>query len=146
MAHQHRLRIGRHSEPQRCYLLTSATRGRQPIFETFAAARIAVEELARMDAAGMTYTWCYVIMPDHIHWLVQLLEGATLEQVMRCLKSRSAWRLGGRIWQRGYHDHALRDEAQLLPTARYVVMNPVRAGLVTRIGEYPHWDACWLKG
>jgi hypothetical protein len=28
--------------------------------------------------------------------------------------------------------------------ARYVVMNPVRAGLVSRVGDYPFWDAAWI--
>jgi len=28
--------------------------------------------------------------------------------------------------------------------ARYIVMNPKRAGLVERVGDYPHWDAIWL--
>ncbi|MFM2004374.1 MAG: hypothetical protein RLZZ09_29 [Pseudomonadota bacterium] len=28
--------------------------------------------------------------------------------------------------------------------ARYNVVNPLRAGLVDRIGDYPHWDAAWL--
>jgi len=28
--------------------------------------------------------------------------------------------------------------------ARYIVLNPKRAGLVERIGDYSHWDAIWL--
>jgi putative transposase len=28
--------------------------------------------------------------------------------------------------------------------ARYIVANPLRAGLVERLGDYPHWDAVWL--
>jgi len=28
--------------------------------------------------------------------------------------------------------------------ARYIVANPLRAGLVSRVGDYPLWDACWL--
>ena len=44
----------------------------------------------------------------------------------------------------GYHEHALRDEQQLLVTARYLVANPLRAGLVTRLGDYPFWNAIWL--
>jgi hypothetical protein len=28
--------------------------------------------------------------------------------------------------------------------ARYIVGNPLQAGLVDRIGDYPHWDAVWL--
>ena len=32
----------------------------------------------------------------------------------------------------------------LVGVARYIVANPVRAGLVNRVGEYPYWDAVWL--
>ena len=46
--------------------------------------------------------------------------------------------------QDGYHDHALRQEEDLRAVARYIIANPVRAGLVERIGDYPHWDAAWL--
>jgi len=28
--------------------------------------------------------------------------------------------------------------------ARYIVANPIRAGLVDNIGQYPYWDAVWL--
>jgi hypothetical protein len=28
--------------------------------------------------------------------------------------------------------------------ARYIIANPIRAGLVERAGDYPLWDACWL--
>jgi hypothetical protein len=28
--------------------------------------------------------------------------------------------------------------------ARYIIANPLRAGLVDRIGDYPLWDAMWL--
>jgi REP element-mobilizing transposase RayT len=50
----------------------------------------------------------------------------------------------GRLWQPGYHDHALRREEDLVATARYLVANPLRAGLVQHIGDYPLWDAVWL--
>jgi len=48
------------------------------------------------------------------------------------------------IWQAGYHDHALRKEEDIRDVARYIVMNPVRAGLVRSVREYPLWDAKWL--
>jgi REP element-mobilizing transposase RayT len=47
-------------------------------------------------------------------------------------------------WQEGFHDHALRREEDLRDIARYIVLNPVRAGLVRNIREYPLWDAVWL--
>jgi REP element-mobilizing transposase RayT len=66
------------------------------------------------------------------------------------VKSRSAIEINrllgrrGRIWQKGFHDHAIRKEEDLRAVARYVVANPVRAGLVQSVRDYPHWDARWI--
>jgi hypothetical protein len=49
-----------------------------------------------------------------------------------------------RLWQKGYHDRALRRDEDLQQAARYIVANPLRAGLVKRLGDYPLWDAVWL--
>ena len=48
------------------------------------------------------------------------------------------------VWQRGYYDRALRRDEDRKAAARYIVMNPLRAGLVKRLGDYPLWDAIWL--
>ena len=91
----------------------------------------------------------WVIMPDHFHWLIQL-ERYTLAQLMQAIKSRSTLTINralnesGAFWQTGYHDRAIHDGEDLLPFARYIVANPLRAGLVEKIGDYPLWDACWL--
>lgn len=87
---------------------------------------------------------CYVLMPDHLHWLIQLGETSTLSALVRTVKSVSALRIGRPIWQAGYHDRAIRTEANVRAVARYIVANPLRAGLVARVGDYPHWDAVWL--
>ena len=50
----------------------------------------------------------------------------------------------GRVWAAGYHDRALRAEVDIPHVARYLVLNPVRAGLVARVGDYPFWDAVWI--
>jgi len=88
-------------------------------------------------------------MPDHVHLLLQLRE-APLANVLNTLKSKSAIELNreigreGRFWEPGFHDHALRKEEDLLGIARYIVANPLRAGLVRRLGDYPYWNAVWL--
>ena len=99
--------------------------------------------LQASDHQGRTDTLGFVVMPDHIHWLFVLREGA-LSDAVAAVKSVSAHRLGRRIWQSGYYDHAVRSEEDLRALAGYIVANPVRAGLVKRIGDYPHWDAVWL--
>jgi hypothetical protein len=75
---------------------------------------------------------------------MQLGEGATLSQVVRAVKSLTSHRLGYPVWQRGYHDHALRHDEDLKAMSRYVIANPIRAGLVSSVGDYPHWDAVWV--
>ena len=96
----------------------------------------------------------FVVMPDHVHWLICLGE-SDLDGLMRNAKSYSGYhakqsiklrqgRAPKALWQEGYHDHALRREEDLLAVARYVVANPVRAGLVKSVRDYPLWDARWL--
>jgi hypothetical protein len=48
------------------------------------------------------------------------------------------------VWAPTFHDHALRKDEDLLQAARYIVMNPVRAGLSRRVGDYPYWNCVWL--
>lgn len=83
-------------------------------------------------------------VPDHVHWLLELKAGE-LHAPVRRMKSVIARSLGcGVIWQRGFHDRAIRQEDDIVSIARYIVANPVRAGLVRRVGDYPFWNAAWL--
>ncbi len=88
-------------------------------------------------------------MPDHFHWLIELGD-SSLDELMRRVKTNSARVINrqrsssGPLWQAGYHDRALRQEEDVQAVARYVVANPLRAGLVARLGDYPLWDAIWL--
>jgi REP element-mobilizing transposase RayT len=148
-SHGSNLRRGRYSEPERLYLLTSVLLQRRPLFNDFALARLLVKELRVAHEQQQVASLAWVVMPDHLHWLVQLQTGS-LEQLMRRIKSNSARQINqylgtqGPIWQPGYHDRALRQDDDLQSAARYIVANPLRAGLVKRIGDYPLWDAVWL--
>jgi REP element-mobilizing transposase RayT len=144
--HGKSLRQGRASIAGMAYLVTTVTCQREPLLREFETARI----LAHTINSDTATTLAYVIMPDHLHWLLQLQSGATLAQLLQRVKSISAHRINqhlgrcGPIWQRSYHDHAVRNEEDLRQLARYIVANPVRAGLVTTVKDYPHWDAIWL--
>ena len=142
--HASDLRKGRYSQAGQIYLITTVTRDRKPVFGNFNAARILIRALREEQNLGRADTLAFVVMPDHLHWLMTLGEVAALSVVVRAVKAVTAKKLGGALWQRGFHDHALRREEDLLGVARYVVANPVRAGLVARVGDYPHWDAIWL--
>ena len=142
--HAHKLRSGRHSQPGQIYLLTTVTQSREPVFNDFRFARLLIEVLREQQDLQHARTLAFVVMPDHLHWLMQLGDRIDLALCMRNVKTMSARRIGRPVWQRGFHDHALRQEQDLADVARYVIANPVRAGLVQRTGQYPHWDAVWV--
>jgi len=140
----HALRRGRVSEDGRAYMITTVTRDRRPIFNNLNTARALVGTLQSAQDHEHAFTLAYVIMPDHLHWLMQLGDGMSLARVVRAVKAISARRIGGSIWQKGFHDRALRREEDLADVARYIIANPVRAGVANSVWSYPHWDAVWL--
>lgn len=146
----HALRRGRHSETGQVYLITAVTERRARLFTDPMLARLLVSEMRHLDVERYVESLAWVVMPDHVHWLIEL-NSMPLPAVIQRLESRSAIAInritgetGTKIWQRGFHDRALRQEEDVIATARYVVANPLRAGLVDRIGDYPWWDAVWL--
>jgi REP element-mobilizing transposase RayT len=142
--HAKDLRRGRVLLAGQVYHVTAVTRGRQPVFGNLSAARMLVHALRDAAINGDAATLAFVVMPDHLHWLLRLDGPASLSAVVGAVKAVAAHRVGGRIWQGGFHDHAVRKDEDLAAIARYIVANPVRAGLVERVGDYPHWDAIWL--
>ena len=147
----HALRRGRISLTGHAYLITTVTHGRKPLFLDFDRGCIAARALDFPRADKALQSLCWVVMPDHVHWLIMAGGNKSVSEIMRSFKTYVARRLnargcspGRRIWQRGFHDHALRRAEDLRDTARYIVANPLRAGLVEDIGDYPFWNAVWL--
>ncbi len=146
--HSNNLRVGRVSIVNQIYLITTVTHQRCPFFQEYKSGRCVVSALMAAERSALTLS--YVVMPDHLHWLMQLKENATLSRVMQFVKSSSAKsynQLSSRqcsVWSKGFHDRALRCEEDVQDYARYIVANPLRAGLVDKVGDYPLWDAIWL--
>jgi putative transposase len=141
---QKNLRKGRFSQHNQIYRITFTTKGRKCIFDDFAKARIVIKMLSQSDEQKNSSTLAFVVMPDHIHWLVQLIGRQTLAQLIKTVKSQVTIQIGYPIWQAGYYDHAIRQDEDIQKIARYIVANPIRAGLVTKVADYPYWDAIWV--
>ncbi|MBH2076159.1 MAG: transposase [Pseudomonadales bacterium] len=148
-AHGCRLRTARVSEPGRIYLLTAVTYQRRPVFLNWRLGRLVVNQLRCADEREAVTSLAWVVMPDHLHWLVELQHG-TLAELMCRIKAGSSRSINlargdqGRVWQRGYYDRALRRDEDIKDAARYIIMNPLRAKLARRVGDYPLWDAIWI--
>ncbi len=142
---------GRYSENGRAYFITTVLAERERrYFGDFSCARLVVAEMRGLHENGAVNSLAWVVMPDHVHWLFQLGETETLSSVVKGFKARSAHRVNrylgrqGALWQKAFYDHAVRKEEDIRGIARYIVANPLRAGLVENIGDYPLWDAEWL--
>ncbi len=84
----------------------------------------------------------YCFMPDHLHTLLLAeTDSACLLECVRYFKQLSAYEYrkcrDRRLWQMGYFERVLRDDEESLTVARYILENPVRAGLAQTVGEYP---------
>ena len=145
------LRKGRCSLPGQIYLVTVVCQHRRRRFNQFESACAVSRVLGDQHAWSEAQALAWVLMPDHWHALVQLggrLPLAAVVQRINSISARAANRAvgeQGQVWQGAYHDHALRADEDVRAAARYLIANPIRAGLVARVHDYPYWDANWLS-
>ena len=152
------LRRGRVSLSGCVYLVTTLSASRAPLFADFHDARCVVRALH--SVAPQAQTMAYVLMPDHLHWLLRLGEGTNLSALVGLVKRRASKWINRdspspkRVWAAGFHDHALRKEEDLRQLAQ-LVMSRIRAhqsrrcrshrrlswqGLMSRLGLRAAWE------
>ena len=93
-----------------------------------------------------------VVMPDHVHVALNALADMdgqiSLAEILQTIKGTSSHRINkelgrrGTVWQQESFDRALRREEHLASKIEYMLLNPVRAGLVRDPMAYP-W--MWRK-
>ncbi len=102
-----------------------------------------VQHAQRTDIAILAY--CF--MPDHLHLLAAGTSPvgdarrfiAAAKQATGYCFARDA---GQRLWQRYSWDHVLRSDEETLAVMKYILANPVRAGLVASPLDYPFSGSC----
>jgi len=85
----------------------------------------------------------FVIMPTHCHFII-VSPSNNLSDIIHDIKGLSAFKMlntnliRGKLWQRGFYDHVIRNRNDLIEKSNYIHLNPQRAGLVKDISEYEH--------
>ncbi len=84
----------------------------------------------------------YVIIPDHIHLFVHVVNiklGEWIKGLKRAISAALKIENNGEShWQPGFFDHLLRNDESYEQKLEYVCMNPVRAGLVINAKDWPY--------
>jgi putative transposase len=125
------------------YSFTFCTRQRRRAFAADSTVAAALTR-SRQSASEQHFALlAFCVMPDHVHLLIEgLNETSDLQRFAKLAKQRSgadyACTAGEPLWQEGYYEHVLRGDEDAREVARYILENPVRAGLVSTPCAYPH--------
>ncbi len=107
-------------------------------------ASMVVEAIEHRCANGIWNAFEYVVMPSHIHALLEFLAGdmkTTLEDFKRWTARLAMKQLKlehRRFWQREWFDHWVRSNEEGNAICEYIRQNPVKAGLVSRYQDWPY--------
>jgi putative transposase len=130
--------------------LTFCTNERLPHFADGARVQLVLGEILRTASPEGVAIPVYCFMPDHLHLLVEgTREDTDIRRFVHQAKQRSGYEFsrsyGGRLWQPSWYDHVLRDEEATPGVIRYILENPIRAGLARSFQEYPFWGSQLYK-
>ena len=137
-----RLSVELYRSPGTVCSVTIGVHDRRPIFSSTTIAHSTIDVLvAHREKTGVALH-AYCLMPDHVHLLLSpslVCDVITFVGQFKNLAQRAAWRFGiqGSFWQKGFYDHFIRTDEQLTAAIRYILENPIRAGLVHDINDYP---------
>jgi REP element-mobilizing transposase RayT len=123
------------------YFVTMCTAARKTGLDAPSVRARILQTVKASDGGGDTESWAFTVMPNHLHWLFRLGGRLELGQVVGRLKAQTFAALAdaGLGWQRDFFEHRLRAREGTRAYARYIFMNPFRAGLLAREASWPGW-------
>ena len=75
----------------------------------------------------------YIIMPNHIHMIIFIAAEnggtqfvPTISRIIKQFKGAITKKIGFPVWQRGYHDHVIRDKEDYLNHWQYIDENAIK--------------------
>ena len=124
------------------YALRFCTDRRQRLFVEPATVDLVRSQIARSASESAIAVVAYCFMPDHLHLLVEgTSDDSDCRRFIVNAKRYSGFYFAQafhmRLWQRYGFERVLRSGEPTHVVARYILENPIRGGLVSRIQDYP---------
>jgi putative transposase len=129
--------------PSRIFFATTKTSMGRCLLQSERNANLLIDVLRSLVAERKFELHDFVIMPDHVHLLIEVGNDMTIEKAMQLIKGRFSHRLSheqgykGEVWQRGFTEVQVMNERDLEAHRSYIAGNPVKAGLAASMEEYP---------
>jgi putative transposase len=119
------------------HYVTFSCHARRPYLRSVAARDLFVRSLEAMRQRYGFVVVGYVVMPEHVHLLVNEPKAGTLAGAIQALKLSVSVQSSERpFWQPRYYDFNVHYEKKRVEKLRYMHRNPVKRGLVTRPEEW----------
>ncbi|MFY9740381.1 MAG: transposase [Candidatus Sulfotelmatobacter sp.] len=136
--------LKRFQQGRQVHFLTFSCYCRRANFDNDKALAVFISALERVRQDYGLCVYAYVVMPEHVHLLINEPQRSSLAQVIKSLKQGVARRLALRaensFWQARYYDFNVWSERKFVEKIRYIHRNPVHRGLVARPEDWP-WSS-----
>jgi putative transposase len=129
--------------PSRIFFATTKTSMGLRLLQSERNANLLIDVLRSVVAERKFQLHDFVIMPDHVHLLIEVRDDMTVEKAMQLIKGRFSHRLShecgyrGEVWQRGFTEVQVMNKQTFDAHRAYIAENPVKAGLAASVEEYP---------
>jgi putative transposase len=129
--------------PSRIFFATTKTSMGRRLLQSERNAALLIDVLRSLVSEQKFMLHDFVIMPDHVHLLIEVDGDMTIEKAMQLIKGRFSHRLShefgykGDVWQRGFTEVQVLNKQNFEAHRAYSAENPIKAGLVASTEEYP---------
>lgn len=130
--------LRRYQQTQQPHFITFSCYRRQQFLHSPVAKRLFVSAMEEARRHYGMLVLGYVVMPEHVHFLVSEPERELLSTAIRAIKQSVARKLvaqGGHFWQARYYDFNVWSASKVREKLRYMHRNPVNRGLVEKPEE-----------
>jgi putative transposase len=126
------------------HFITFSCYHRKPLLKSPQARYCFEQALERVRNWYGLFICGYVVMPEHVHLLVNEPARGTLSSVIQMLKQISAKNLqpagNSPFWQARYYDFNVCTDRRRIEKLRYIHRNPVKRGLAAKPEDWP-WSS-----
>jgi putative transposase len=132
-------------EPDGIYNVGSRGNNKETMFRDATDWTEFLRLLAKVSIRHAWEGWAYCLMGNHFHLVVQLphlglSEGMQVLNAGYAVRTNARYKRSGHLVRNRFYSHEVEDEEHLLELCRYVVLNPVRAGLCRSPADWP-WSS-----
>ena len=130
--------------PNRTFFVTTKSSMGRHLLQSERNAMLFIDILRSYARARKFTIHDFVVMPDHVHLLLTVGPGMTIERAMQFIKGGFSYRLkkeagySGEVWPRGFSEVRVGDDSSFEEHRRYIAQNPVRAGLADSAEQFPY--------